>query len=57
MESERDYLDQARRMLAVTTALLPTLQHLLALHHENERQKIELMNACDNLKNKIRNMP
>ena len=57
MEHELNYLDEARRMLAGTTALLPTLQHLLALHYSHERQQIALMLECDNLKNKIRNMP
>jgi hypothetical protein len=57
MEHELNYLDEARRMLAGTTALLPTLQHLLALHYSHERQQIALMLECDILKNKIGNMP
>jgi len=59
MEPERDYLDEAQRLLAdpPTTARLPELRHLLALEEAYESQKIRIMRELEELIKTLGNMP
>jgi len=58
-EPERDYLDEAQRMLEdpPTTAMLPELRHLQELEKAYESQKIRIMRELEELIKTLGNMP